>query len=144
MKNKKVIIILVSVFIVVSLAVLGIYFLTNRNKQNNFNVDSSITKDNSNKSTKISWERNSNIVTDNNFAEEEAVVNTTNVNVKTLTNITLEEFVNKWTESAETNFLCYYNLENKLSKFLTADNIRQGENFSSDRNFYIKGVLPRF
>lgn len=143
MKNRKIIIIFVSVFIIISLAVLVTYSLTDKNKQNNLNADTNIIKENSNKNTKILWERNSSIVTDNNFAEEETVVNTTNVNVKTLTNITLEEFVNKWTESTETNFLCYYNLENKLSKFLTADNIRKGENFSSDRNFYIKGVLPR-
>lgn len=143
MKNKKFIIIFVSVLIVVSLVVLGAYFLTDTNKQNNFNEITNI-KENSNKNTKISWERNDNIVTNNNYAIEETVATTTNVNTNSLTNITLEEFVNKWIENTETNFLCYYNLENKLSEFLNADTIRKGEVFSSDKNFYIKGVLPRF
>ena len=97
----------------------------------------------SSSNSKISWERNDNIVTDNNYAVEEGVINTKNVSTKSLTNITLEQFVNKWSENAETNFLCYYNLENKVTNILD-NTIRKGELFSSYETIYVKGVLPRF
>ena len=140
MKNKKIIIICIIVILVLIIAV-GIYFIFNRN-DNSTTTGSNGTISSSNNS-KISWERSESIVTDNNYAVEESVINTKNVSTKSLTKITLEQFVNKWSENAETNFLCYYNLENKVSNILD-NNIRKGELFSSYETIYVKGVLPRF
>ena len=114
MKNKKIIIIFIIVILVLIIA-LGIYFITN-NSNSNTTGSSGIMNSNSN--SKISWERSENIVTDNNYAVEERVIDTKNVGTKSLTKITLEQFVNKWSENAETNFLCYYNLENKVANIL--------------------------
>lgn len=139
MKNKKIIIICIIVILVLIIAV-GIYFITN-NSNSNTTGSSGIMNSNSN--SKISWERSENIVTDNNYAVEERVIDTKNVGTKSLTKITLEQFVNKWSENAETNFLCYYNLENKVANILD-NNIRKGELFSSYETIYVKGVLPRF
>ena len=139
MKNKKIIIIFIIVILVLIIA-LGIYFITN-NSNSNTTGSSGIMNSNSN--SKISWERSENIVTDNNYAVEERVIDTKNVGTKSLTKITLEQFVNKWSENAETNFLCYYNLENKVANILD-NNIRKGELFSSYETIYVKGVLPRF
>lgn len=139
MKNKKIIIICIIVILVLIIAV-GIYFMT-KNSNSTTTGSNGIMSSNSN--SKISWERSENIVTDNNYAVEEGVINTKNVSTKSLTKITLEQFVNKWSENAETNFLCYYNLENKVSNILD-NNIRKGELFSSYETIYVKGVLPRF
>ena len=139
MKNKKLIVICIIVILVLIIAV-GIYFIT-KNSNSTTTGSNSIVSSSSN--SKISWERNDNIVTDNNYAVEEGVINTKNVSTKSLTKITLEQFVNKWSENAETNFLCYYNLENKVSNILD-NNIRKGELFSSYETIYVKGVLPRF
>lgn len=139
MKNKKLIIICIIVILVLIIAV-GIYFIT-KNSNSTTTGSNSIVSSSSN--SKISWERSENIVTDNNYAVEEGVINTKNVSTKSLTKITLEQFVNKWSENAETNFLCYYNLENKVSNILD-NNIRKGELFSSYETIYVKGVLPRF
>ena len=139
MKNKKIIIIFIIVILVLIIA-LGIYFITNNSNSNT--TDSSGIM-NSNSNSKISWERSENIVTDNNYAVEERIIDTKNVGTKSLTKITLEQFVNKWSENAETNFLCYYNLENKVANILD-NNIRKGELFSSYETIYVKGVLPRF
>lgn len=139
MKNKKLIIICIIVILVLIIAV-GIYFIT-KNSNSTTTGSNSIVSSSSN--SKISWERTENIVTDNNYAVEEGVINTKNVSTKSLTKITLEQFVNKWSENAETNFLCYYNLENKVSNILD-NNIRKGELFSSYETIYVKGVLPRF
>ena len=139
MKNKKIIIICIIVILVLIIAV-GIYFMT-KNSNSTTTGSNGIMSSNSN--SKISWERSENIVTDNNYAVEEGVINTKNVSTKSLTKITLEQFVNKWSENAETNFLCYYNLENKVSNILDK-NIRKGELFSSYETIYVKGVLPRF
>ena len=139
MKNKKIIIICIIVILVLIIAV-GIYFMT-KNSNSTTTGSNGIMSSNSN--SKISWERSENIVTDNSYAVEEGVINTKNVSTKSLTKITLEQFVNKWSENAETNFLCYYNLENKVSNILD-NNIRKGELFSSYETIYVKGVLPRF
>lgn len=139
MKNKKLIVICIIVILVLIIAV-GIYFIT-KNSNSTTTGSNSIVSSSSN--SKISWERSENIVTDNNYAVEEGVINTKNVSTKSLTKITLEQFVNKWSENAETNFLCYYNLENKVSNILD-NNIRKGELFSSYETIYVKGVLPRF
>lgn len=136
MKNKKIIIICIIVILVLIIAV-GIYFITDNNN------NSTTTSSNSSSNSKVSWERSDNIVTDNNYAVEEGVINTKNVSTKSLTNITLEQFVNKWSENTETNFLCYFNLENKVSNILD-NTIRKGELFSSYETIYVKGVLPRF
>lgn len=139
MKNKKIIIICIIVILVLIIAV-GIYFITN-NSNSNTTGSSGIMNSNSN--SKISWERSENIVTDNNYEVEEHVIDTKNVTTKSLTNITLEQFVNKWSENTENNFLCYYFLENKVSNILD-NTIRKGELFSSLERIYVKGVLPRF
>lgn len=138
MKNKKLIVICIIVILVLIIAV-GIYFIT-KNSNSTTTGSNSVVSSSSN--SKISWERSENIVTDNNYAVEEGVINTKNVSTKSLTNITLEQFVNKWSENAETNFLCYYNLENKVTNILD-NNIRKGELFSSYETIYVKGVLPR-
>lgn len=138
MKNKKIIIICIIVILVLIIAV-GIYFITS--KDNSTTTGSNgIMSPSSN--SKISWERNDNIVTDNNYSVEEDVIYTKNVSTKSLTKITLEQFVNKW-ENTENNFLGYYFLENKVANILD-NNIRKGELFSSYETIYVKGVLPRF
>lgn len=139
MKNKKIIIIICIIVMLVLIISVGIYFITN----NNSTTTGSNNIMNSNSNSKISWEKSESIVTDNNYAVEEGVINTKNVSTKSLTKITLEQFVNKWSENAETNFLCYYNLENKVANILD-NNIRKGELFSSYETIYVKGVLPRF
>ena len=139
MKNKKIIIICIIVILVLIIAV-GIYFITNNNNNSTTTSSNGIVSSSSN--SKISWERNDNIVTDNNYAVEEGVINTKNVSTKSLTKITLEQFVNKW-ENTENNFLGYYFLENKIANILD-NTIRKGELFSSYETIYVKGVLPRF
>ena len=139
MKNKKIIIICIIVILVLIIAV-GIYFITNNNNNSTTTSSNGIVSSSSN--SKISWERNDNIVTDNNYSVEEGVINTKNVSTKSLTKITLEQFVNKW-ENTENNFLGYYFLENKVANILD-NNIRKGELFSSYETIYVKGVLPRF
>lgn len=138
MKNKKIIIICIIVILALMVGV-GIYFITKNNKNLTSSNSNGIISSNS----KISWVKSENIVTDNNYSVEEHVIDTKNVTTKSLTNITLEQFVNKWSENAENNFLCYYNLENKVSNILD-NTIRKGELFSSYETIYIKGVLPRF
>ena len=139
MKNKKLIVICIIVILVLIIAV-GIYFITNNNNNSTTTSSNGIVSSSSN--SKISWERNDNIVTDNNYSVEEGVINTKNVSTKSLTKITLEQFVNKW-ENTENNFLGYYFLENKVANILD-NNIRKGELFSSYETIYVKGVLPRF
>ena len=138
MKNKKIIIICIIVILVLIIAV-GIYFITNNNNNSTTTSSNGIVSSSSN--SKISWERNDNIVTDNNYSVEEDVIYTKNVSTKSLTKITLEQFVNKW-ENTENNFLGYYFLENKVANILD-NNIRKGELFSSYETIYVKGVLPR-
>ena len=139
MKNKKIIIICIIVILVLIIAV-GIYFITNNNNNSTTTNSNGIVSSSSN--SKISWERNDNIVTDNNYSVEEDVIYTKNVSTKSLTKITLEQFVNKW-ENTENNFLGYYFLENKIANILD-NTIRKGELFSSYETISIKGVLPRF
>ena len=139
MKNKKLIVICIIVILVLIIAV-GIYFITNNNNNSTTTSSNGIVSSSSN--SKISWERNDNIVTDNNYSVEEDVIYTKNVSTKSLTKITLEQFVNKW-ENTENNFLGYYFLENKIANILD-NTIRKGELFSSYETIYVKGVLPRF
>ena len=138
MKNKKIIIICIIVILVLIIAV-GIYFITSKDNSTTTGSNGIMS---SSSNSKISWERNDNIVTDNNYSVEEGVINTKNVSTKSLTKITLEQFVNKW-ENTENNFLGYYFLENKVANILD-NNIRKGELFSSYETIYVKGVLPRF
>ena len=140
MKNKNIIIICIIIILVLIIAV-GIYFISSKN--DNVTTTGSNGIMGSSNNSKISWERSENIVTDNNYEVEEHVIDTKNVTTKSLTNITLEQFVNKWSENAETNFLCYYFLENEISNILD-NTIRKGELFSSYETIYVKGVLPRF
>lgn len=140
MKNKKIIIICIIIILVLIIAV-GIYFISSRNDNATTTGSNGIMSSSNN--SKISWERSENIVTDNNYEVEEHVIDTKNVTTKSLTNITLEQFVNKWSENTENNFLCYYFLENKVSNILD-NTIRKGELFSSLERIYVKGVLPRF
>ena len=138
MKNKKIIIICIIVILVLIIAVV-IYFITSKDNSTTTGSNGIMS---SSSNSKISWERNDNIVTDNNYSVEEDVIYTKNVSTKSLTKITLEQFVNKW-ENTENNFLGYYFLENKVANILD-NNIRKGELFSSYETIYVKGVLPRF
>ena len=143
MKNKKNLIII----IVIILVVMGILcaILVNQNKTTNTsNMSNNNVEGNSENnifsSSKISWVRNENLKTDSNSSDEENTVKTTNVNTNSLNNITLGEFVDKWTENSENNFLSAYPLEN----IVEPAEIKKGEMLWSTRDFYIKGVLPGF
>lgn len=143
MKNKKNLIII----IVIILIVMGILcaILVNQNKTTNTsNMSNNNVEGNSENnifsSSKISWVRNENLKTDSNSSDEENTVKTTNVNTNSLNNITLGEFVDKWTENSENNFLSAYPLENMVEPA----EIKKGEMLWSTRDFYIKGVLPGF
>ena len=143
MKNKKNLIII----IVIILVVMGILcaILVNQNKTTNTsNMSNNNVEGNSENnifsSSKISWVRNENLKTDSNSSDEENTVKTTNVNTNSLNNITLGEFVDKWTENSENNFLSAYPLENMVEPA----EIKKGEMLWSTRDFYIKGVLPGF
>ena len=143
MKNKKNLIII----IVIILVVMGILcaILVNQNKTTNTsNMSNNNVEGNSENnifsSSKISWGRNENLKTDSNSSDEENTVKTTNVNTNSLNNITLGEFVDKWTENSENNFLSAYPLENMVEPA----EIKKGEMLWSTRDFYIKGVLPGF
>ena len=143
MKNKKNLIII----IVIILVVMGILcaILVNQNKTTNTsNMSNNNVEGNSENnifsSSKISWVRNENLKTDSNSSDEENTVKTTNVNINSLNNITLGEFVDKWTENSENNFLSAYPLENMVEPA----EIKKGEMLWSTRDFYIKGVLPGF
>ena len=138
MKNKKIIIICIIVILFLIIAVV-IYFITSKDNSTTTGSNGIMS---SSSNSKISWERNDNIVTDNNYSVEEDVIYTKNVSTKSLTKITLEQFVNKW-ENTENNYLGYYFLENKVANILD-NNIRKGELFSSYETIYVKGVLPRF
>ena len=143
MKNKRNFII-IGIIIVVIVGIICAIFV-NKNKaintdsnSNNNGVDN--TQNNIFNSSKITWVRNENLKTDSNYSEEENTVKTTNVNTNSLTNITLGEFINKWTENSDTNFLSAYPLENMINPA----EIRKNEMMWSTRDFYIKGVLPGF
>ena len=147
MKKSKILVI-VAIFIV-AILVITVVILLNRNNENSlvvdnaYNIESNSQQNNSNNissSSKITWIRNESLKTDSNSSDEENAVKTTNVNTNSLTNITLGEFVNKWTENSETNFLSAYPLENMVEPA----EIKKGEMLWSTRDFYIKGVLPGF
>ena len=104
------------------------------------NITEELQNNNIFSSSKINWIRNENLKTDSNFYDENNTVKSTNVNINSLTKITLGEFVDKWTENSEANFLSAYPLENLISPA----EIRKGEMLWSTRDFYIKGVLPGF
>ena len=143
MKNKKNFII-IGIIIVVIIGIICAIFVNKNKSTNTSNISNNNVVGNSENnifsSSKISWVRNENLKTDSNSSDEENTVKTTNVNTNSLTNITLGEFVNKWTENSETNFLSAYPLEDMVEPA----EIKKGEMLWSTRDFYIKGVLPGF
>ena len=144
MKNKRNFII-IGIIIVVIVGIICAIFV-NKNKaintgsnSNNNGIDN--TQNNIFNSSKIIWVRNENLKTDSNYSEEENTVKTTNVNIDSLTNITLEEFINKWSNSDyNSNFITLYPIENEISY----GEIKKDEMLWSTRDIYLKGVLPGF
>ena len=114
-KNKRNFIIIGIIMLVIIGVISAI--LLNKNKVinigNNYNKNVVDNKQNNIfNSSKITWVRNESLKTDSNASDEENTVKTTNVNINSLTKITLREFANKCTENSETNFVSVLPLEN--------------------------------
>lgn len=142
-KNKRNFIIIGIIMLVIIGVISAI--LLNKNKVinigNNYNKNVVDNKQNNIfNSSKITWVRNESLKTDSNASDEENTVKTTNVNINSLTKITLREFANKCTENSETNFVSVLPLENVVE----FSEIKKDEVLWSTRDFYIKGVLPGF